>query len=311
MHHGVVNTRLGVIYRPDFHPDGLRGIATAAEAAGVDELWFWEDCFQQGGIAQVAVALASTERLSVGIGLIPAPLRNVTAAAMEFATLEAMFPGRTQIAVGHGVQSWMRQAGAAVASPLTLLREYVNALRALLSGADVTVDGRYVRLSEVRLEFPPAQPLPILIGGTGPKTLRLAGEIADGVLVDSRYSTHTVGDALRLVAEGRAESGAGARPFSTALFLVCAPGDDAERRLAEEAVRQEVPTGGVFGVGGSAEQIADGLAPYRDAGVDAIALHPLGPLGAMVDFIATAGEVHSSERDGHQTRTALQRRQRH
>jgi alkanesulfonate monooxygenase SsuD/methylene tetrahydromethanopterin reductase-like flavin-dependent oxidoreductase (luciferase family) len=288
---GVVSTRLGVIYRPDFHPDGLRGIAIAAEAAGVDELWFWEDCFQQGGIAQVAVALASTERLRVGIGLVPAPLRNVTAAAMEFATLDAMFPGRTQVAVGHGVQSWMRQAGAAVASPLTLLREYVTALRALLSGDVVTVDGRYVRLSEVRLEFPPAHPLPILIGGTGPKTLRLAGEIADGVLVDSRYSTDTLDVALRHVAEGRAESGA--RPFSTAMFLVCAPGDDAERRLAGEAVRQEVPTGGVFGVGGTAEQIADGLAPYRDAGVDAIALQPLGPLDGMTEFIATAGSVHS------------------
>jgi alkanesulfonate monooxygenase SsuD/methylene tetrahydromethanopterin reductase-like flavin-dependent oxidoreductase (luciferase family) len=286
-----MSTRVGVIYRPDFHPDGLRRIASTAEAAGVDELWFWEDCFQQGGIAQVAVALASTERLSIGVGLIPAPLRNVAAAAMEFATLEAMFPGRTQIAVGHGVQSWMRQAGASVASPLTLLREYVTALRALLSGGDVNVDGRYVRLSDVRLEFPPARPLPILIGGTGPKTLQLAGEIADGVLVDSRYSTRTVHEALGHVAAGRAMGDAG--PFSTVLFLVCAPGDDAERRLAEEALRQEVPEGGVFGVGGTVPEIAVGLRPYRAAGIDAIALQPLGPLDDMAQFIAVAGEVHS------------------
>jgi alkanesulfonate monooxygenase SsuD/methylene tetrahydromethanopterin reductase-like flavin-dependent oxidoreductase (luciferase family) len=287
-----MSTRLGVIFRPDFHPDTLRRIAAEAEAAGVEELWFWEDCFQQGGIAQVAVALASTERLSIGVGLVPAPLRNVAATAMEFATLEAIFPGRTQIAVGHGVQSWMRQAGAAVASPLTLLREYVTALRSLLSGDVVDVEGRYVRLSGVRLEFAPARPLPILIGGTGPKTLRLAGEIADGVLVDSRYSTSTVHDALGHVAEGRAEPHASGRPFSTVLFLVCAPGDDAGRLLAEEAVRQEVPEGGVFGVGGTAEQIADGLAPYREAGVDAIALQPLGPSDGMAEFIATAGRVH-------------------
>lgn len=290
-HDWLVRTRLGVIYRPDFHPDGLRGVATAAEAAGVDELWFWEDCFQQGGIAQVAVALASTERLSVGVGLIPAPLRNVAAAAMEFATLDAMFPGRTQIAVGHGVQSWMRQAGAAVASPLTLLREYVTALRELLAGSEVTAEGRYVQLSGVRLEFPPPRPIPILIGGTGPKTLRLAGEIADGVLVDSRYTTHTVHEALGHVVAGRAD--ADARPFSTALFLACVPGDDAARQLSAEAARQEVPTGGVFGVGGTVEQITDGLAPYRDAGVDAIALQPLGPLEAMAEFISIAGGVRS------------------
>ena len=231
----IVTTRLGVIFRPDFHPHGLRDVAAAAEAAGVDELWLWEDCFQQGGIAQVAVALASTERLKVGIGLIPAPLRNVTAAAMEFATLDAMFPGRTRVAVGHGVQSWMRQAGAAVDSPLTLLREYVTALRALLRGEEVTADGRYVRLSKVRLDFPSASPYPILIGGTGPKTLR----------------------------------------------------------LADEAARQEVPTGGVFGVGGTAEQIGDGLAPYLAAGVDAVALQPLDSADRMAEFISTAGEVRA------------------
>jgi alkanesulfonate monooxygenase SsuD/methylene tetrahydromethanopterin reductase-like flavin-dependent oxidoreductase (luciferase family) len=233
-----MHTRVGVIYRPDFHPDGLRGIASAVEAAGVDELWFWEDCFQQGGIAQVAVALASTERLTVGVGLIPAPLRNVTAAAMEFATLDAMFPGRTRIAVGHGVQDWMRQAGAAVASPLTLLREYTNALRELLSGRTVSIEGRYVTLDRVRLEFTPSEPPPVLIGGTGPKTLRLAGEIADGVVVDSRYSTRTVLDALAHVAAGREGVG---RPFDTVLFLACAPGDDARRTLADAAVRLEVP----------------------------------------------------------------------
>ncbi len=291
-----MTTSIGVIFRPDFHPSGLRGVATAAETAGVEELWLWEDCFQQGGIAQVAVALGATERLSVGIGLVPTALRNVTAAAMEFATLEAMFPGRTQIAVGHGVQSWMRQAGAAVASPMTLLREYVTALRALLSGAEVTVDGRYVRLSEVRLEFAPARPLPVLIGGTGPKTLRLAGEIADGVLIDSSYSTATVGDALRHVADGRTAAEE-TRAFRTTMFVVCAPGagghGSIEQRLSDEATRQNVPADGVFGVGGSAEEIARGLAPYRDAGIDAVALQPLGPLAEMADFIAAAGRVDS------------------
>jgi alkanesulfonate monooxygenase SsuD/methylene tetrahydromethanopterin reductase-like flavin-dependent oxidoreductase (luciferase family) len=284
-----MSSRLGVIYRPTFHPGGLRSTAVAAEAAGVDELWLWEDCFQQGGIAQVAVALASTERLSVGVGLVPAPLRNVAGAAMEFATLEAMFPGRVQIAVGHGVQSWMRQAGAAVASPMTLLREYVSALRNLLAGDDVTVDGRYVHLSDVRLMFPPQRRLPILIGGTGPKTLQLAGEIADGVVVDSRYSTSTVVEALGHVAMGRAE--APEKPFDTVLFLVCAPGDDASRLLSAEAARLEVPESGVFGVGGTAEDIATGLTPYRDAGIDAIALQPIESLDAIPHFIATAGAV--------------------
>ena len=175
---------------------------------------------------------------------------------MEFATLDAMFPGRTRIAVGHGVQSWMHQAGAAVASPMTLLREYVTALRELLAGRTVTVEGRYVRLSDVRLEFPPAQPMPVLIGGTGPKTLRLAGEIADGVVLDAQYTPVTVRDALAHVAVGRAKSTVAA-PFSTVLFAV---GDS-------------------------------GLQAFLDAGVDSLALQPTGPLEGMGEFIAAAGQA--------------------
>src|SRR6202171_1113461 len=64
----------------------------------------------------------------VGLGVLPTPLRNVVATAMEIATLEAMFPGRLRVGIGHGVQDWMRQGGAPAASPLTLMREYGGAL---------------------------------------------------------------------------------------------------------------------------------------------------------------------------------------
>ena len=191
-----MSARIGVVFRPDFRPDTLRQTALAAEHAGVSELWLWEDCFLQGGIAAAAVALASSETLTVGLGVLPAPLRNVVTTAMEIATLEAIFPGRIRVGIGHGVQDWMRQTGAAVASPLTLMREYVTALSDLLAGRSVTVDGRYVRLANVRLDWPPQQRVPVLIGGTGLKTLALAGELADGVILDSQYTPATLRDAL-------------------------------------------------------------------------------------------------------------------
>src|SRR6185312_7154045 len=181
-----MSARLGVVSRPDFSPAALPRIAAAVDAAGIDELWLWEDCFLQGGIAAATAALAATDTLTVGIGVLPAPLRNVGTTAMEVASLEAMYPGRIRVGIGHGVQDWMRQAGAAVASPLTLMREYVTALSDLLAGRSVTVDGSYVRLAEVRLDWAPQQRVPVLIGGTGPKTLALAGEIADGVVLDSQ-----------------------------------------------------------------------------------------------------------------------------
>ncbi|OBC04236.1 hypothetical protein A5784_01630 [Mycobacterium sp. 852013-50091_SCH5140682] len=285
-----MSIRTGAVFRPDFPPASLRTVAAAADAAGADELWLWEDCFQQGGVAQAAVALSASERLVVGVGLIPAPLRNVVSTAMEFATLEAMFPGRIRIGVGHGVQDWMRQAGAAVASPMTLLREYVLALRALFAGETVTVAGRYVQLSEVALDYAPPQQLPVLIGGTGVKTLRLAGEIADGVILDSSHTRTSVGAALAHVAAGRAGR---TDPFDTVGFIACAPGEDAADQLARKAATSGLAPEDGYGVGGAATDIAAGLKPYLDAGLSTPVLQPLGAVDTMTEFVAVCGEVTS------------------
>jgi alkanesulfonate monooxygenase SsuD/methylene tetrahydromethanopterin reductase-like flavin-dependent oxidoreductase (luciferase family) len=178
-------TTLGAVYRPQLPPENLRSVVLAAEESGVDSLWLWEDCFLESGIAAASAALAWTSRLKVGVGLLPVPLRNVALTAMEAATLDRLFPGRVTIGVGHGLQSWMGQVGARVSSPLTLLREYTDALRALLAGERVTCSGRYVSLTEVALDWPPPAPMPIYVGGLGPKTLGLAGEIGDGTILDS------------------------------------------------------------------------------------------------------------------------------
>ena len=146
---------LGVVFEPAFPPERLREVALSVEDAGVPQLWLWEDCFRESGIAEAAAALAATTELTVAIGVLPMPLRNVALTAMELATLSRLFPGRIIGGVGHGVQSWMAQVGARHASPLTLMAEYLPTLRALLSGERVTIDGRYVHLDDVALDWPP------------------------------------------------------------------------------------------------------------------------------------------------------------
>jgi alkanesulfonate monooxygenase SsuD/methylene tetrahydromethanopterin reductase-like flavin-dependent oxidoreductase (luciferase family) len=79
----------------------------------------------------------------------------------------------------------MGQVGARAESPLTLLREYTAALSALLRGETVTVHGRYVQLADVALDWPPAVVPPLLVGGVRPRTVALAGELADGVIISS------------------------------------------------------------------------------------------------------------------------------
>jgi alkanesulfonate monooxygenase SsuD/methylene tetrahydromethanopterin reductase-like flavin-dependent oxidoreductase (luciferase family) len=198
--------KLGVIFPPDLAPEQLRPVALAAEESGLGELWLWEDCFAESGIATAAAVLAWTERLRVGIGLLPVPLRNVALTAMELATLARLFPGRLSPGVGHGVLDWMGQVGARVSSPLTLLEEYASALRELLHGQTVSRSGRYVTLDAVGLAWPPATVPPVLVGAVGPRTLTLAGAVGDGVILTGDTTLDQVREAVRRVRAGRPDA---------------------------------------------------------------------------------------------------------
>ena len=199
-------TTLGLIFPPDLPPERLRPVALAADEAGLEQLWLWEDCFKESGVAAAASVLAWTERITVGIGLLPVPLRNVALTAMELATLERLFPARLVPGVGHGVLDWMGQVGVRVESPMTLLREYTIALRALLHGEDVTTSGRYVHLDGVALDWPPSPPPPLLVGAMGDRTTALAGELGDGVIL-ADMSAGRVRDALGHLRAARAAAG--------------------------------------------------------------------------------------------------------
>lgn len=198
---------VAAIARPELPPDRIRALALAAEGAGLGELWIWEDCFWEGGISMAGALLGTTERLRVGVGLMPYPLRNVALAAMEIAALDRLFPGRFIAGLGHGVQEWMGQAGARARSPLTLAGEYVSALRALLAGEEVSVTGDYVRLDRVRLVWPPATAPALHVGATGPKSLYLSGQVADGTILTADTRPGDFPAIRDVVAEARAAAG--------------------------------------------------------------------------------------------------------
>lgn len=273
---------------PQVPPERLRAVAQTAEKTGLAELWIWEDCFYGGAFSSASAVLAWTERLPVAIGVLPSPLRGVTLAAMEAATLQRLFPGRITIGVGPGVQRWMGQAGAAVASPVTQLEEYLSALRALLRGEQLTVDGRYVKLDGVELDLPPATPPPLLAAAGGPRMLAVSGRQADGTVLDSATTTpDRMRDARRIT--GAEAAGAGRdRPHQLVVYLLTLTGPEAERRLAARG------RPGTAAVAGGAEQVAAAVRFWAALGADKVVLHPDPSPGAAapdpVDFIRFAAE---------------------
>ncbi|MCV7183588.1 LLM class flavin-dependent oxidoreductase [Mycolicibacterium murale] len=275
----MTTPRVGCVFRPQFAPETLASAARAADVAGLDELWLWEDCFLSGGISAAAVALATTEHLTVGVGVLPVPMRNVALTAMEIATLCRSFPGRVRVGVGHGVQEWMAQIGAKVASPMTLLREYVTALRQLLDGDEVTVGGTYVRLNGVQLDWPPPAGTELLCAAGGPRTLALSGELASGTIITGGTSPDVLRAAVAHIATGRA---ARTHPASHSVvtYLQCTLGENAESRARQELRSWDFDVDADLAVYGTPAQVAAGARRWVDAGADTIVFQP----GADVDF---------------------------
>ncbi|MEV4445186.1 LLM class flavin-dependent oxidoreductase [Streptomyces mirabilis] len=266
-------TVLGVVFRPQLPPERLRAVACAADDAGLEELWLWEDCFLEGGISAAAAALAWTERVRVGVGLLPVPLRNVAVTAMEAATLHRMFPGRAILGVGHGVQDWMGQVGARAESPVTLLREHLDALRALLRGERVSTDGRYVKLDGVALDWPPTGAPEVLAGATGPRSLRLSGAAADGTVLTAATGPEGVRRARRLIDEGR-ESAGRTDHHRVVVYLHTATGPDAAARLRAEIEANGEDPLPEHGVAGDAGAVAKAVQRLAEAGADTVVLQP-------------------------------------
>ena len=282
--------RVGAVFRPQLPPERLRDYVTAAETAGLDDVWLWEDCFLEGGLTTASAALAWTSSIRIGLGLMPVPFRNPALASMEISTLARLFPGRFAPTAGHGVLSWMDQVGAGVASPMTLLREWVTAARALLHGETVTVSGQYIRLAGVTLDWPPSVIPPLLVGARGPKTLALGGELADGLVLDAGISPAGVRRAV--------ETAAAARPHDVVAFVLCGTGPGSEDRVQAElsatlAGRGGEPSAELMALG-SAADVAATIRAYADAGATSVILQPTGDdpdPAAVIELAAGARAV--------------------
>jgi len=293
-------TGLGAVFRPQLPPERLRAVVQLADATGLEELWLWEDCFREGGISAAAAALAWSGQVRVGVGLLPVPLRNVAITAMEVATLHRLFPGRAILGVGHGVQDWMGQVGARVESPVTLLREHLDALRALLRGERLTTDGRYVKLDDVALDWPPTGPVEILAGATGPRTLRLAGAAADGTILTASTAPDGVRRARQLIDEGR-ESAGRTEPHKVVVYLLTATatatatatGPDAAARLRAELAEEGLESVPDLGVAGDADTVAKAVQRLAEAGADTVILQPTGDEPDPEAFVRFAAEVRA------------------
>jgi 5,10-methylenetetrahydromethanopterin reductase len=172
-----------------------------AERLGYDRLGIWDSpaLFREPWVTLASVARDTTS-IRLGTWVTNPVSRHPLVTASAAATLEDMAPGRTYLGIGAG-GTGVWHLGAREAS-LDTLRAYVATVRDLLARGESTYQG-----AAARMEWGRGVRVPVVVSAHGPRSLRLAGEIADGVVVGLGVTPDVVRGSLELIAEGAESAG--------------------------------------------------------------------------------------------------------
>jgi alkanesulfonate monooxygenase SsuD/methylene tetrahydromethanopterin reductase-like flavin-dependent oxidoreductase (luciferase family) len=192
------------------------GLTRLAEALGYGAV-FLPEIAGRDAFAALAALAGETTTMRLGTGVVPMPSRSVGLTAMAAATVQERSGGRAILGIG---------TGPARAGALDALRDAVIELRARLAGPR----GEHPDAPTLAL---PA-PIPVWIAALGPKAMRLAGEVADGVLLNW-CPPERVRTAREEIAEGAAAAGRDAGEIEVGVYVRAALGPDGDASL--EALR--------------------------------------------------------------------------
>lgn len=179
--------------------------AREAEALGYDEAWLAEvggpDAFSLAG------ALAGATRQRIGTAVVPIYNRTPMVLAMTAASLSQLCEGRFVLGLGTSSENIVeRWNGIPFERPYTRMRETLAVVKDLLAGEKVSFEGETIRLSGYRASVEAHGEPKVYIAALNRRMLRLAGELADGVIVNMLGPEH-VGRVLAEVADGARDAG--------------------------------------------------------------------------------------------------------
>ncbi|MGH2621499.1 MAG: LLM class flavin-dependent oxidoreductase [Anaerolineales bacterium] len=222
------------LYLQDAHElrDGLDYVRYA-EQRGFEAVWQAESRLVRDAIVPMAAYAAVTERLKVGSGVINNWTRNIGLLAATFLTLDDLAPNRILCGIGAWWDPLAKNVGIDRRKPLLAMRETVELLRRLLKLERVTFHGEFhwvdgIELDVVHGRREPRQ-VPILIGATGLQMMELAGEIADGVVLNYCVPPEYNDTALEHIERGARQAGRRLEDLDRPQLVVCSVDPDRER----------------------------------------------------------------------------------
>src|SRR5512136_1783738 len=214
------------LYLQDAHDlrDGLDYVRYA-EMRGFEAVWQAESRLVRDAIVPMAAYAAVTERIKIGSGVINNWTRNIGLLAATFLTLDDLAPDRIICGIGAWWDPLAKNVGIDRRKPLTAMKETVTVLRRLLNMERVTFDGEFIHVNGIELDVvhgrrEPRQ-VPIMIGATGDQMMELAGEIADGVVLNYCAPPEHNERALELLDRGARKQGRSLDDIDRPQLIVC------------------------------------------------------------------------------------------
>ena len=183
---------------------------------------------------------ARTQRIRLGTGVVPIFSRTPASMAQTAATIDEFSGGRMALGLGVShkvtVENWF---DAEITKPVTQMREYAQIVRAILDG-ETPPQGEFFNTAFQFMGYPPRPELPILIAALSPNMLRLAGEIADGVMLWLCGPSYIRDVVVPEITKGREKAGKGLEGFEIVAAVPVGLGDDAGKIRA--TMRQDLVT---------------------------------------------------------------------
>ncbi|HWE63088.1 MAG TPA: LLM class flavin-dependent oxidoreductase [Chloroflexota bacterium] len=239
--------RFGIRFNDAFGPvREVVALARLAEEAGFDVVWYCHDLFLRDAWVTLTAIAAATSRIKIGTCIVNPFTADPAEIAMHAATLQEYSGGRFILGIGPGEPNFLDLVGRRQERPLTGLREAVLILRRLLAGEAAPFDGTVFRgwkPGARLLGAPPATPIPIYIGGQGPRSLRLMGELGDGAL-PLIFPPDYLPQVLALIAEGAVAAERSLEEIDVAPCFWFSLSE--ERSSAEDAMRRMIASYGHY-----------------------------------------------------------------
>ncbi len=202
-----------ITFKSDMPHARIVSLAQQAEAAGFTYSWFFDShILWQDAYPLMTLVAINTERMHMGTCVTNPAVRDATVTASLLATLNRISGGRMDLGIGRGDSS--RRVMGKKPTTLERLTETVEVVRDLCAGHKIEYEGREIQMTWADSGVPP-----VWVAAYGPKALRCAGRIGDGVILQFA-DPELIKWCLGFVREGAEEAG---RDFSKIRVMSAAP----------------------------------------------------------------------------------------